>query len=106
MPRSKSQEITKNSDEIVEEVEFELPPDYNVIMFNDDYTTKDFVVDILESVFHKSFADAVKIMEQIHQTGSAVVGTYTFDIAQTRVAITSREERTAGFTLRCAMESA
>jgi len=106
MPSDKTETIGKFSNEIFEDVEFELPPDYNVIMYNDDYTTKDFVVDILESVFHKSVAESIKLMEQIHQTGSAVVGTYTYDIAQTRVAITIRRARRAGFPLRCEMESA
>ncbi len=106
MPSDKIEQLSKISNEIVEEVEIDLPPDYNVIMYNDDYTTKEFVVDVLESVFHKSFADSVKIMEQVHQTGSAVVGTYTYDIAKTRVAITIRRARSAGFPLRCEMESA
>ena len=106
MPSEKTEQISKFSNEILEDVEFTLPPDYNVIMYNDDYTTKDFVVEILRTVFHKPIADAVRIMEQIHQTGSAVVGAYTYDIAQNRVAITIRRARKAGFPLRCEMESA
>ena len=106
MPNLESKTENKFSDEIVEEVDFELPPDYNVIMFNDDYTTKEFVVDVLESVFHKPFEESVRLMEQIHESGSAVVGTYTFDIASTRVAITIQRARKEGFPLRCEMESA
>jgi ATP-dependent Clp protease adaptor protein ClpS len=81
--------------------ESEVPPDYKVIFYNDDYTTKEFVVEILEQIFHKNTSDAVAIMEKVHTTGSAVVGVYTYDIAVTRAQLTIDAARENGFPLRC-----
>lgn len=83
-----------------ESTKFEVPPECQVVFFNDDYTTKDFVIAVLVSVYHKSENDAVQLMEAVHQTGSAVVGVYTYDIAATRADITVRRARAAGFPLR------
>lgn len=88
-----------DSAEAVEESE--VPPSYKVILYNDDYTTKDFVVEILEHIFHKNTSDAVAIMEKVHKTGSAVVGVYTYDIAVTRAQMTIDAARENGFPLRC-----
>ncbi|MCR5607380.1 MAG: ATP-dependent Clp protease adaptor ClpS [Treponema sp.] len=106
MPNEITNSSFNTSDEILEEVEIELPPDYNVIIFNDDFTTKDFVIEVLMDVFHKAFEEAVQLMERVHKTGSAVVGTYTYDIAATRVAATIDRARKEGFPLRCEMENA
>lgn len=83
-----------------ESTKFAVPPDCEVVFFNDDYTTKDFVVSVLVSVYHKEEKDAVELMETVHRTGSAVVGIYTYDIAATRADITVRRARAAGFPLR------
>ncbi len=77
------------------------PKKYKVIMFNDDYTTKDFVVEILEKVFHKSANEAVLLMETVHSTGKAVVGVYTHDIALTRTVLVVQLARKNNFPLRC-----
>lgn len=76
------------------------PPLYNVIMHNDDHTTMDFVVMVLIRIFRKSEADAETIMLKIHHEGSAVVGTYTKDIAQTKAAYTVQLARANGFPLQ------
>lgn len=89
----------ENSAEAVEDTE--IPPDYTVTLYNDDYTTKEFVVDILEQIFHKNEADAVSLMEKVHSSGSAVVGVYTYDIAVTRAELTVETARENGFPLRC-----
>jgi len=86
--------------EAVDAVDYDVPPNGRVIFFNDDYTTKDFVVDVLMSVFHKSEHDACIIMESVHKTGSAVVGVYVFDIAATRASITVHRAREEGFPLK------
>lgn len=86
---------------VAEETEVKLPPDYKVILFNDDYTTKDFVVEVLEHVFHKTTADAIAIMEAVHQTGMGVAGVYTYDIAVTRASLAENLARKRGFPLRC-----
>ena len=62
-----------------------LIPKFKVILINDDYTTKDFVVLVLKNIFHKNTNDAILIMETVHTNGSAVVGVYTYDIATTLV---------------------
>ncbi len=85
---------------VVDEADYCIPPNGQVVFYNDDYTTKDFVVDVLVSVFYKSEADATGIMETVHQIGSAVVGVYTYDIAVTRASITIKRAREQGFPLR------
>lgn len=77
-----------------------IPPECKVIFFNDDYTTKDFVVDVLSGIFHKNEAEAVNLMEKIHTTGSAVIGVYTYDIAETLASLATARARQAGFPLR------
>lgn len=81
-----------------------IPPECQVVFYNDDYTTKDFVVTVLVSIYHKTENDAVAIMESVHRSGSAVVGVYTYDIAATRAEITVRRARAAGFPLRVEVE--
>jgi len=89
---------------IAEATETEFPPDYKVILYNDDYTTKEFVVEVLEIVFHKSKADAIEIMESVHNTGKGIAGIYTYDIAVTRATLTVQLARQKGFPLRCEAE--
>ena len=86
--------------EAVDAVDYDIPPNGRVVFFNDDYTTKDFVVDVLMSVFHKSEHDACIIMESVHKTGSGIVGVYAFDIAATRAALAVRRAREQGFPLK------
>ncbi len=75
-------------------------------MHNDDYTTMDFVVSMLESVFHKSAAEANRIMLNIHYRGLGVCGVYPFDIAETKVMKVHAQARAAGHPLRCSIEEA
>ena len=89
--------------DIFAETKIQEPKRYKVIFFNDDYTTKDFVVDVLKKLYHKNESEAILIMEQVHQKGSAVVGIYTYDIALTRVEMTISLARKNGFPLRCEM---
>ncbi len=71
-----------------EEVEFDLdlqePEMYRVLLHNDDYTSMDFVVEILMKIFHKNLQEAEIIMIKIHEKGAAVCGVYTYEIAQTK----------------------
>lgn len=83
-----------------ESTKFAAPPECQVVFFNDDFTTKDFVIAVLISVYHKTENEATQLMEAVHQSGSAVVGVYTYDIAATRADITVRRARAAGFPLR------
>ncbi len=80
------------------------PKQYKVIMHNDDFTTMEFVVEILIDVFHKSQADAEKIMLFVHEKGQAVVGKYPYDIANTKILESSRRAKKQGFPFRLTME--
>jgi ATP-dependent Clp protease adaptor protein ClpS len=62
-----------------------VPNRFDVILLNDDYTSMDFVVDVLRRFFHKEFQAAEAIMLKIHIDGEAVCGTYSYDVAQTKV---------------------
>jgi len=62
-----------------------IPNRFDVILLNDDYTSMDFVVDVLKQFFHKEFQAAEAIMLKIHIDGEAVCGTYSYDVAQTKV---------------------
>ena len=62
-----------------------LPKKFDVLLLNDDYTSMDFVVEVLRKFFHKEFLAAEAIMLKIHIDGEAVCGTYSYDVAQTKV---------------------
>ena len=62
-----------------------IPNRFDVLIINDDYTSMDFVVDVLKRFFHKEFLVAEAIMLKIHIDGEAVCGSYSFDVAQTKV---------------------
>ena len=85
-------------------VDIEEPEFYKVIMWNDDYTTMDFVVEVLTDIFHKSYDEAVAIMLDIHEKGKGVCGTYTYEIAETKVHQTPKRARANEFPLRVTME--
>ncbi|MBQ1833825.1 MAG: ATP-dependent Clp protease adaptor ClpS [Treponema sp.] len=89
---------------VKEDIDIKPPSSYKVIFFNDDYTTKEFVVQVLKQVFHKNSADAVKIMESVHTTGRGIAGVYPYDIALTRKEMTVSLARKEGFPLRCELE--
>jgi ATP-dependent Clp protease adaptor protein ClpS len=85
-------------------VETKKPSMYKVLLHNDDYTTMDFVVMILETVFHKDQVEASKIMLNVHQQGVGVAGVFTRDIAETKVILVHELARKNEFPLRCSME--
>lgn len=82
------------------------PPMYRVMLINDDYTTMDFVVYILETVFGKSKEEAHQLMLQVHQSGMGVCGIYSKEIAETKVQTVIHLARKEGFPLQCVMELA
>ena len=93
-------------DEVLEKPEIKTakPRLYNVILHNDDYTTMEFVVEILENVFNKAPAEAYRIMMAVHTQGQGLCGVYPFDVAETKVATVVDLARGGGFPLRAAME--
>jgi ATP-dependent Clp protease adaptor protein ClpS len=82
------------------------PEQYNVVLLNDDYTTMDFVVRVLESVFQKSPAEAYRIMMQVHRNGRGVAGVYSWEVAETKADTVASLASAAGFPLRAAVEEA
>ncbi len=84
--------------------ETKKPELYKVLLLNDDYTTMDFVVEVLEEVFHKQPAEAFRIMMHVHTQGKGLCGVYPFEVAETKVATVVDRARENGFPLRAAME--
>jgi ATP-dependent Clp protease adaptor protein ClpS len=80
------------------------PKLYKVIFHNDDFTTMEFVVHVLETVFYKSPAEAAAIMLQVHKRGNAVVGVYTYEVAETKVETCLQWARQEGHPLMVTME--
>jgi len=82
------------------------PEDFKVVLLNDDFTTMDFVVEVLMVIFHKKLEDADKIMMDVHLKGKGVVGHYPWDIAATKVEQVHIAARESEFPLRCVLEPA
>jgi len=77
------------------------PPLYRVLLLNDDYTTMEFVIEVLRVVFHKTEQEATKIMLDVHKKGSGICGTYAYDIARTKVRDVLQRAKAQSFPLRC-----
>jgi ATP-dependent Clp protease adaptor protein ClpS len=82
------------------------PQLFNVVLYNDDYTTTDFVEYVLQTVFEKGPAEAFGIMMDVHRRGRGICGTYTYEIAETKVATVHAMARGEGFPLRAGVEEA
>ena len=102
--------MSEYSPELEEEVdsqtrdETDEPPMYKVLIHNDDYTTMDFVVEILTLVFNKPPEEAIEIMLNVHRKGIGVCGVYTYEISETKVETVHALAREHGFPLKCTME--
>jgi len=86
--------------EVNDELDLEEPKKYKVLLLNDEFSTMDFVIDILMKVFHKSLNEAESIMLTVHNNGKAICGVYTKEIALTKVAQVKTMARKAGFPLK------
>jgi len=100
VPQDLPEGDVKNDQEIRE------PKMYRVILHNDDYSTMDFVIEVLISIFHKPAADATRIMLDVHKKGMGICGVYTYDIAETRVARVHQLAKKREFPLKCSLEEA
>ncbi len=80
------------------------PSMYRVLLHNDDYTSMEFVVDILQFVFNKSAKEAILIMLKVHNEGIGLCGVYTYEIAETKVDTVQVLTREREFPLKCTME--
>lgn len=80
------------------------PPLYRVLLHNDDYTTMEFVIEILMVVFKRSMEDATRIMLNVHENGIGICGVYSYEIAETKVESVEVLARSSDFPLKCSME--
>ena len=80
------------------------PTLYKVVLLNDDYTTMEFVVHVLEAVFQKAPAEAYRVMMQVHLNGRGIAGLYPWEVAETKVETVTSMARDAGYPLRAALE--
>ncbi|MGC8765592.1 MAG: ATP-dependent Clp protease adaptor ClpS [Brevinematia bacterium] len=98
--------ILKSRTEIKEKPRLEEPKLYKVIIHNDNYTTMDFVVEVIVKVFHKVSSEATQIMLEVHNKGRGIAGIYPYDIAVTKVNEVHQLARQREFPLRCSVEEA
>jgi ATP-dependent Clp protease adaptor protein ClpS len=89
-----------------QQVEVKRPQLYQVVLLNDDYTTMEFVVHVLESVFQKSPAEAYQIMMHVHVQGRGLAGVYPWEVAETKAETVISMARDAGFPLKAITEEA
>ena len=82
------------------------PPLYKVLLHNDDYTTMEFVVHILQSVFHLDDTKATQVMLHVHRKGMGVAGVYTSEVAETKVDKVHSLAKQYQYPLKCSMEEA
>ena len=88
------------------EVKNQDPKLFNVVILNDDYTTMEFVLQILETLFQKSPAEAYRIMMQVHRNGRGLAGVYTWEVAETKSDSVAALAGKAGYPLRATIEEA
>jgi ATP-dependent Clp protease adaptor protein ClpS len=84
----------------------EEPPLFKVLLHNDDYTTMDFVVYVLQTIFNMTEDEAIQVMLNVHVKGIGIAGTYTYEVAEMKVAKTTAIAREHEFPLLCTMEKA
>lgn len=82
------------------------PELYKVVLLNDDYTTMEFVVQVLETVFQKSPAEAFQIMMHVHKQGRGIAGVYPWEVAETKIETVTSLAREEGFPLKAVSEPA
>ena len=96
--------MPKFEEELEFALELEEPKMYKVLLHNDDYTSMDFVVDVLVNIFHQTHAQAEQIMLQIHEKGKAICGVYSFEIAQTKAQQVKQKAKQNEFPLLATIE--
>jgi len=89
---------------LMEETKLKYPNKYKVLILNDDYTSMEFVINILIKIFHKSYEEAQNIMLEVHEKEKGVCGVYTHEIAETKIMQVHKNARDSGFPLRAEME--
>lgn len=90
--------------EVLDRVTIQPPKMWNVILYNDDKTSMEFVILVLMQIFHKSLDDASEIMMNVHETGKGVAGTYSHEVASQKRDDTVNAARNNNFPLKCEIE--
>ena len=104
MPKGKPREQGDTAVVTQKKSKTQKPRLWKVILHNDDYTTMEFVIHVLQAVFNKQTAEAADLMLQVHQRGMCVAGVYTHEIAETKVEQVEHMARAAEFPFLCTME--
>jgi len=99
VPELHEEDLAEARDETTE------PPMYQVLIHNDDFTTKEFVVEMLMAVFSKSMEEATGIMWAAHKNGAGLCGVYPYEVAETKVKVATEAARQNGFPLRLTIEA-
>jgi ATP-dependent Clp protease adaptor protein ClpS len=102
-----SKELPDQQEETIVEIDEEItePPMYKVLLHNDDFTTKGFVVEILMGIFNKSLEEATHLMWHIHKNRVGVCGIYPLEVAETKITQVTALARENGFPLKSTMEA-
>ena len=96
--------MPKFEEEIESALALDEPKMFKVLLHNDDYTSMDFVVEVLVGIFHKTHAQAEQIMLEIHQKGQGLCGVYSFEIAQTKAMQVKQQAKQQEFPLLATIE--
>ena len=96
--------MPKIEEELDLEIDLEEPKMFKVLLHNDDYTSMEFVVDVLIHIFHKSHLESEQITLQIHEKGKAICGVYTFEIAHTKAQQVKQQAKENEFPLLATVE--
>ena len=97
-------EVPGSEPEVTVEDELKEPRQFKVLLHNDDYTSMDFVVEVLMNVFGKSETEAFAVMMSVHEKGIGLCGIFTAEVAETKVQIVHQMARARSFPLRWSME--
>ena len=92
--------------ELEGELSVREPKQYLVYLLNDDYTSMDFVIDVLMNIFQKNYQEAEQIMLDVHKKDRGICGVFTYEVAETKVMQVSKLSREQGFPLKATMEEA
>lgn len=95
---------TKKEYELDDELSLMEPKQYKVLLLNDDYTSMDFVVEVLMNIFHKSYSEAETIMLEVHRKDRGLCGVYTYEVAETKVMQVGKLAKEQGYPLKAMME--
>jgi len=100
-----TERIPEFEDRVENQTELKEPLLFRVLLHNDNFTTMDFVVQVLEMVFNKNSSEANQIMLNVHKKGIGVCGSYTGEVAETKVAMVHSLAKECNFPLKCTMEA-